>query len=443
MTRDVYGMELSSSEAAANEAFEVAVHGLASHRPTAAAALGSALASDPDHVAALALKGFANVVMAREELGVVASDVLCEARRALVARDGGTEDERILVAALGEAAGGRFHAAADRLDDGFADRPATFLPFKISHALRFMLGDRRGMLAASDRMMATWSDDTPAAGFLAGCHAFALEEHGCYRAAESIGRTAVALQPDDAWGLHAVGHVYEMRGDTASGIAWLEATRPSWSCCNNFTFHMAWHLALLHLECGDRDQVLALYDNAVRPEQTDDFRDMANAVSLLWRLERRGVDVGRRWRDLAAVASRRRTDTTLVFASLHTLVALAALGDETGVSAMIAALEQKAEGDGDQAVVAAEVGLPLARVIAGLAEEAGGSKLDRIAQDLPRLGGSHAQRDLFVLALAEAAVRRGRSAALARIRSARRRLRADDALIAAIEARGPALACTA
>jgi len=433
MAMDAYDLSTSAANAAATAAFEEAVHGLAAHRPSTGAAIGRALAADPDHVPALALKGFANLILAREELAAPARDALAAAKAALAAKDGGTADERALVEALGHAARDRFTQAADCLDARFADRPATFLPFKIAHALRFMLGDARGMLAESQRMMVRWSADRPAAGFLLGCHAFAVEEHGAYGAAEAYGRLAVSLQPEDAWGAHAVSHVHEMRGDTEAGIAWLEGSRASWSRCNNFSFHMAWHLALLHLERGDHERVLRLYDQEVRPQQTDDFRDVANAVSLLWRLDRLGVDVGGRWAEMAEIARKRRADTSLVFASLHTLIALVALGDRPAAAELLMALQVRAQGDGDQARVAAEVGLPLARAITGMGAERG--SLDRIAASVPRLGGSNAQRDLFVLALAEAAARRGDHGAVRAIRGARRRLKAEDRLIAAVDGR--------
>lgn len=433
MPMDAYEFSTSSASADATAAFEEAVRGLAAHRPSTGVALGRALAADPDHVPALALKGFANLILAREELAAPAREALAAARRALATKDGGTADERALVEALGHASDDRFADAADCLDLRFADRPATFLPFKIAHALRFMLGDAAGMLAASQRMIAVWCPGRPAAGFLLGCHAFAVEEHGAYAAAEAYGRQAVAMEPDDAWGLHAVSHVHEMRGDTAAGIAWLEGSRGSWSRCNNFSFHMAWHLALLHLERGDHERVLRLYDDEVRPQPTDDFRDMANAVSLLWRLERLGVDVGRRWAGLAEIARKRRADTTLVFAALHTLIALVALGDRPAAAELVMALQVRAQGTGDQARVAAELGLPLARAISGLGGERGA--LDRLAAALPRLGGSNAQRDLFVLALAEAASRRSDVPALRAIGDARRRLKAEDRLIAAVDGR--------
>jgi tetratricopeptide (TPR) repeat protein len=433
MPLDAFDLSTSSTSADATRAFEEAVRGLAAHRPSTGIALGRALAADPDQVPALALKGFANLILARQELAAPAREALAAARRALAAQEDGTADERVLVEALGHAVEDRFTEAADCLDQRFADRPATFLPFKIAHALRFMLGDAAGMLAASQRMMAVWSPDRPAAGFLLGCHAFAIEEHGAYAAAEAYGRQAVAMEPDDAWGLHAVSHVHEMRGETAAGIAWLEDSRGSWSRCNNFSFHMAWHLALLHLERGEHERVLHLYDQEVRPAPTDDFRDMANAVSLLWRLERLGVDVGGRWTELAEIARRRRADTTLVFASLHSLIALVALGDRPAAAELVMALQVRAQGAGDQARVAADLGLPLARAITGIGGERG--SLDRLAATLPQIGGSNAQRDLFVLALAETASRRGDAPALRAIRGARRRLKAEDRLIAAVDGR--------
>lgn len=438
MTIDRYGLDTSATDPVAVAAFADAVHGVAAHRPTAGAALGRALAADPDFVAAHTLKGFANLILAREELVPAATTALADARSAAQRRPA-SADEDVLVAALSDALDGRFAGAAHRLERGFAGRPTTLLPFKLAHSLRFMIGDASGMLAASDRMLAAWQPDEPAAGFLLGCHAFGLEEHGEYAAAERFGRRAVALAPEDAWGQHAVGHVFEMRGDTDAGIAWLEEGRGTWSRCNNFSFHMAWHLALLLLERRDTERVLDVYDAEVRPVQTDDFRDVANAVSLLWRLDRSGIDVGRRWDDLAEIARRRRTDTTLVFASLHTLIALVAVGDHAGAADMTAALALRAAEASEQGRVAARVGLPLARVITGMAGRSRGPALDRLALDLHRLGGSNAQRDLFVLLLAEAAGRTGDTAAQRAIDTVRHRLKTEDRLIAAVCGREPHL----
>jgi tetratricopeptide (TPR) repeat protein len=433
MKRDAYGLTTSSDSCDAQRAFESAVFGLATHRPTTGSALQATIAADGHHVAGHVLKGFANLILARSELAVPAVDALDNARTALAARDGGTGDERLLVKALEAAAGGSFAQAADLLDDGFEDRPTVFLPFKISQALRFMLGDAAGMLSASTRAVDGLDLASNSAGFILGCHAFSLEEHGRYQEALDAGQRAVRLQPDDAWGLHAVSHVFEMRGDTDQGIEWLEGSRKAWTRCNNFSFHMAWHLALLHLERGDHDRVLQIYDDEVRPQQTDDFRDMANAVSLLWRMQQSGIQVGDRWLDAAEIAYRRRTDTTLIFAALHNLAAMVAVGDRNGMAELVAEIEARALGVDDQARVAAEIGVPMARVLAGLDTPADQRVIDRMVANLPKIGGSNAQRDFFVLALARAVGHGGDRAAVSRIGEIRQRLKADDRLFQSIQ----------
>ncbi len=433
MRRDAYGLVTGTDSVEAQRAFENAVFGVAAHRPNTGAALQATLAADPDHVAGHALKGFANLILARSELTTAAAAALADARAALVKKSGGTADERILVAALEAAEGGLFAQAASILDAGFEDRPTTFLPFKLAQAMRFMIGDAVGMLSASTRAVQSIDPASNAAGFVLGCHAFSLEEHGRYDEALGVGQRAVSLQPDDSWGLHAVSHVFEMKGDAKQGIDWLEGSRKAWSRCNNFSFHMAWHLGLLHLERGDHDRVLELYDDEVRPQQTDDFRDMANAISLLWRLEQSGVHVGNRWQEVAEIAQRRKSDTTLIFAALHNLAALVAVGDRAGVSELVAQIDARALGLDDQGRVAAEIGVPMARVLAGLDAPADQRMIDRMVANLPKIGGSNAQRDFFILALAKAVGAGGDGAAVYRIGQIRQQLKADDRLFQSIE----------
>jgi tetratricopeptide (TPR) repeat protein len=433
MKRDAYDLITSTDSDEARRAFEGAVLGIATHRPSTGVALQATLSADPDHVAAHALKGFANLILARAELEPVAATALADARASLARKSGGTSDERILVKALQHATEGSFSHAANILESGFDRQPATFLPFKLSHSLRFIIGDAAGMLQASALAVQGLDTKSTGAGFVLGCHAFALEEHGRYSEALATGQRAVALQPDDSWGLHAVSHVFEMRGDTTQGVDWLENSREAWSRCNNFSFHMAWHLGLLHLERGDHDRVLEIYDDEVRPHQTDDFRDMANAVSLLWRMKQSGVHVGDRWMDLAEVAYRRRTDTTLIFAALHNLAAMVAVGERDGVTELVAQIEAKALGKDEQARIAAEIGVPMARVLAGLDAPADRQMIDRMVANLTKIGGSNAQRDLFVLALARAVGAGGDNAAVSRIGEIRQRLKADDQLFKSIE----------
>lgn len=414
-----------SAGRAAVARFEIAVRAVAAHRPEAAAALADALALDPDMIAAHALRGFSAVMLARHSHAVSAAEALARARAA-AAMQGGTPGERALVEALGHAVRGGYGAAAARLEAHLDDSPRDLLAFKLSHALRFMGGDRAGMLAASTRLQSHWSAATPGFGFFLGCHAFGIEETGDYATAERLGRRAVEIEPDDAWGIHAVSHVHEMSGRIGDGVAWLESCRATWSGCSNFAFHVAWHLGLFHLEAGRLDAALDLYDRDIRPTASEEFRDTANAISFLWRLRQEGVDGGDRWRELADIARRHRRDTTLVFASLHYLLALLAAGDLPGARDVVLALGSRAGGGyGDQSRVAAEVGADLAQVLLGLAGTAR-ADLSNLVRRLAGIGGSNAQRDVFLRSLALASADRGDDQATRMILGARQRLQRED-----------------
>jgi tetratricopeptide (TPR) repeat protein len=437
MLTDRFGGRHSSSNRDALAAFEDAVLGIAAHRPTVAVALEQALAADPGFTAAHALKGLAAVILARQELLGPARSALADAKIALAAHGRGTASERALVRALDAAVQGRIAAAADLVDRHIEATPQDFVAIKLSHAFRFMLGDASGMLATTSGALPAWQAAMPGYGFLLGCHAFGLEECGQLRAAELAGRTALQHEPCDAWGLHAVSHVHEMEGRTEQGIAWLEHTRAVWSRCNNFSFHLAWHLALFHLEQGQHDRALALYDTDVRPRPTDDCRDVANAVSLLWRLQQEGVGVGQRWEELRQIARRRRRDTTLLFAALHYLMALVAAGDVVAARELAGEIGRRASsGTGDQARVAAQVGCGLASAILGLAHRSSARiAFGHLARDTPQLGGSHAQRDVFVRTLAMIAAEHGDRAAVEQIVGRRARLKREDRFASLVRSR--------
>jgi len=55
-----------------------------------------------------------------------------------------------------------------------------------------------------------------------------------------------------------------------------------------------------HLEIGEIDDVLALFDDQIYGAQSGVVLDMVDASALLWRLMLRGIDVGNRWDAVAA-----------------------------------------------------------------------------------------------------------------------------------------------
>ena len=373
--------------------------------------LGRLLELAPDHAAAHAVKGMFYALLGRRELMDDAATALATAR-ALAAEGAVLPRERGLIDALGHLLGGRPSAAVAALEAILAAAPADTLAMKLSHAIRFVIGDGAGMRRSVERVLPAYGADHRGRGYLLGCHAFALEETGDYAAARLAGRAALTLAPDDAWGLHAVAHVHDMTGDAAGGLDWLSGREGAWAHCNNFRFHVWWHKALMLLDLGRHDEALALYDGEVRAERTDDYRDISNATSLLSRLELEGVDVGPRWEELADLCERRTEDGCLIFADLHYLMALTGDDRDGAVARMMARLERDAARAGNEVEDRMAVpGLDAARGLEAFGDGDYATAFDRLAAARPhmrRAGGSHAQRDVFERLTIDAGLRAGR-----------------------------------
>ena len=411
MIHDCRGLEVTAADPAAVVAFDRAIEAVLAHRSDAGTAIDQTFAADPDMVLGWVLRGAANLLLAKRECVPVAREALARAERGLALR-GGTAREQCLTVALAAWVAGNMRGAADRIDEALALDPLDAFALKLGHGIKFMLGDLVGMRRSLERALPHWHADVPGCGYVLGCHAFVLEESGDLVQAERAGRQAVALAPRDVWGAHAVTHVFEMQGRARDGIAWLEHQAGQLPGVNNFACHMHWHRALFHLALGETEPVLDLYDAAIRAMPTDDYRDVANAVSLLWRLEAQGVAVGRRWDELGDLADARGADPTLAFAMAHRALALVASGRLDRLTLLIVELEGwAADSAACQAAVLRAIGLPLLRAIE--AEAAG--QPDRavdilfpLRHRLQSLGGSHAQRDLFHWFLTDAAIAAGR-----------------------------------
>jgi tetratricopeptide (TPR) repeat protein len=381
------------------------IRGLLAHAATTATDLGAVLAATPSFALGHAVRGFSCMLLGRAEMTSYARQAYADA----MASDGGTAREAAFVAALGEWLAGRPSAAAARLENVLADNPRDALAMKLAHAIYFMTGRLTDMRNSVERVLPAWGDH-PARGYLLGCLAFAMEETGEYDLAARLGRDAVEVNADDAWAMHAVVHVYDMTGRSEEGLQWLNGREASWAHCNNFRFHMWWHRALMHLDSGRHDMALAIYDTQVRSESTDDYRDIANAASLLARLQLEGVDVGRRWEEMADICERRTADACLAFADLHYMLALCGGHRDGAVSRLIASMAASPAEPGEAQRLIASPGRCMAQGLQAFATGEYHVALQKLRVGLPQaqaLGGSHAQRDVFAQIAVEAALRSG------------------------------------
>ncbi|MBX2855638.1 MAG: tetratricopeptide repeat protein [Rhodobacteraceae bacterium] len=405
---DAYGYDLTLDDAVASQHWDATVRAFLAHSAATATHLGATLTAAPAFALAHAAKGFFMLLLGRRELIDSAREAYQAANR--TAPDA-TLRERRYVEALGLYLDGQIIPAANLLDETLKAYPRDALLMKLVHALRFILGDAVGMRSSIESVIPVYGDDHPAAGYINGCYAFALEETGDYLAAERRGRDGLVIARDDAWGLHAVAHVYDMTNRTSEGVAWISRQPQAWEHCNNFGYHVWWHLALFHLDRGEHGRVLELYDQEIRKDKTDDYRDISNAASLLMRLELEGVDVGDRWEEIAEISASRTEDGCVVFADLHYLLALNGDQREDAACKLLTAMRTNAERRlGCMDEVASSAGVPAGN---GLIAFAAGdyataySHLTSARAHMPTVGGSHAQRDVFERITIEAALRAG------------------------------------
>ncbi|MGH7720046.1 MAG: tetratricopeptide repeat protein, partial [Gemmatimonadaceae bacterium] len=334
------------------------------------------LASDPGCVMGHCLDGYVSMTSSTRESTDRARESVQRARAAARGRHT-TPREAGHVVALEAWSRGDMRGAVKSWEALLAEWPRDIVALKVSQFVLSYLGESRRMRVTVTGALPAWDPGAPGYGFVLGCYAYALEECGEYALAEEMGQRAVELNPADIWAAHAVAHVREMQGRLRDGIEWVTTLAGEWRECGNFARHLRWHEALYQLDLEEYDRVVELYDRKVRAQPSDEYLDVANAVSLLWRLEQAEIDVGPRWRELAERASAHAEDHALVFVDLHYLMALAAAGNEGAVERFLESCGRFiATEKGTEAAVMAEVGLPLARGVIAHRRRAYGEVVD-------------------------------------------------------------------
>ncbi|MEO1140165.1 MAG: tetratricopeptide repeat protein [Pseudomonadota bacterium] len=409
MKFDVFGLPTSLTQDSALEAWNETILGFLAHAAVTPKHLGQVLGAEPGFALGHAVKGMFYILLGRRELMQTAYESQTAAHHAL-AQGHATKRERKFVDALDVWLDGRPSGAIELLEEVLLDHPEDALAMKLSHAIRFVLGDAQGMRTSVERVMPAYGHDHAGRGYLLGCHSFALEETGDYEKAEIAGRQALWMAPNDAWGLHAVAHVHDMTANAEKGLEWLTGREVAWAHCNNFRYHVWWHKALMHLDVGQVDEVLGLYDAEIRNEHTDDYRDISNATSLLMRLELDGVDVGHRWEELSELCANRTEDGCLIFADLHYLMALTGDKRPDATARMLQRIARDAKSNCEMGSRMSDPGVAAAEGLEAFGEARYSEAFQKLAHargGMQRAGGSHAQRDVFERMTIDAGIRAG------------------------------------
>jgi tetratricopeptide (TPR) repeat protein len=379
------------------------------YRGDPVATVDRALARAPGFAMAHVLKAYLLGLATEPQATAQAADIVARARGlAMDAR------EASHLAVLERLLGGDWTTAAEVMHRHNVEHPLDLLGLQAGHLMDFYRAAARDLRDRIARALPRWSPSTPGYSMVLGMYAFGLEETGDYARAEAIGREALDGEPLDCWAHHAVAHVMEMQGRAQDGVGWATSREPHWAGEDNFfKVHNWWHRALCHLDLGQADDVLRLYDGPIRGNRSTVALDLVDASALLWRLHLTGHDVGDRWAEVAQCWDRHADGRLYPFNDWHAVMAYLGAGREADVDRSIAALERSAAGTAEISAWARDVGLPLIRGFRAFwrgryRECAEGLHPARAIVN--RFGGSHAQRDVVDWTLTEAALRGGLTA---------------------------------
>ena len=319
------------------------------------------------------------------------------------------EREQAHLAALSHLVEGARAAAVTMLDRHLMRYPFDLVAHQGTALTDGFLGRFHWVRDRSARALPFWSKDQPGYGTLLAMYGFGAEEAGDYTRAEDESREAAELEPSSFWPHHTVSHVMEMTGRPEDGLGWMAAREKLWSGPGHMNeVHIWWHRALFHLELGQYDAALALYDGPLCATQRPVALSLTNATALLWRLDTLGCDIGDRWREQAALWQGHADGKCLVFADIHAAMAELRSGQEALVERRLAAMGETAANGAEAASLYRTVGIPIVEGLAAFHRGAWAEAVELLLPvrfDLWQIGGSHAQRDVVDWTLTEAAVR--------------------------------------
>jgi tetratricopeptide (TPR) repeat protein len=223
---------------------------------------------------------------------------------------------------------------------------------------------------------------------------------------------ALALNPHNAFAAHARAHGYYEAGDAESGAAFIEAWLPGYDRQSQLHCHLSWHRALFELACGRPEQAHALYEDAIRPavSYAPPLFNLADAASFLWRWKIYGEmpPLDDAWGEVIAHAARNFPRAGIPFADVHAALAEAASSEDAALATRITQLGELLEGG------RLPQGAIVPALCAGAAAFARGDydgateSLGAALPELARIGGSHAQREIFEDTYIAACLRAGR-----------------------------------
>ena len=392
--KDRYGMTLSTNSPNAADRWQEGIDLLLSQSFGAEEKLQEAIDLDEGFAIAHGCLAFLHMTRARPD------QARESVKRGLELADGITDRERRHLDAVNLWANGKGPDALRLVKEHLVECPRDAVLHRLAQRL-YMLGcSGAGDPHFPPSLLALMNEVAPHCGddwaFL-GQYAFAHHENGILDKALSLAERSLEMNPGNAVAAHSVTHSYFEYGDAASGGNflgnWLEGFDPR----AHYHTHLSWHQALFELALGRYGEALQLYEDWIRPTAiAKNISGLSDSASFMWRMTIYGGEAPPMpWDEVREQAAPAATTPGAAFRDAHAALAFAASGDRELMDQMIDRLRTNAENGN---IFAKEVILPLAQGIDAFAQQDYATAveyLEPVFPQLTRIGGSHAQREVF------------------------------------------------
>ncbi len=409
MLTDRYGLPVSTTVAAARDAYVEGVDLLLTVYPGAAAAFDRAIAADPGF--ALAHIGKARAFQLAGNLAAMRESLAT----ALSLTEGASARELSHIDVFRHLFAGQAVAALAALRAHVAAWPRDALVLSLAAnqggliGMSGLPGREQGLVDFLDPLATHYGEDW----WFEAHYGMALSEIGRHDAARRRIERSLAQFRRNAYGAHAFAHLCYETGERDSGIAFMRDWLPLYDRGGGLFGHLNWHLGLFEMHAGNLEAGLRLYNEAF---SADDHRGavhqkLSDSSSFLWRSELAGYPRDHaRWAKLLDYAREKIPRPGFSLADWHVALAFAASGDDAALEGWVQAIEALVEAGrypSGAAIPAA------ARAFAAFQRGDYAAAIDLIVPMLPdreRMGGSRAQVDLVEATLLQAYLNAGRVA---------------------------------
>jgi Tfp pilus assembly protein PilF len=404
---DRWGLPLSTASSAAASAYRDGIDLMLSAWTGAAEAFERAVAEDPDfalaHIARARIHSFYQQGDAARKEAAAARDL---------ARRRGTEREKSHVETLALAVEGRLPAALSsalkHLESWPRDAVVLSLPLGAFGLFAFsgMADHDQARQDLCERHARHYGEDW---WFLSN-YGWSLTENGQVAGGRAMTERGFALRRQNAYAAHALLHAMFEDGSVADADALVTQWIGGYDRSGILHGHIRWHQALGALEVGDASKALSIYADVLQPSvnAAPPLNVMSDCASLLWRLDAHGHAVPRQlWEDADAYARKFFPRMSLPFVEMHMALFAAATGNRSALEERLRVIEQRlAEGKLPAGPVVPEI----CRALNAFADEdyaACVGHLEPVLEQVVRIGGSHAQREIIEDTFIVAVIRSG------------------------------------